>query len=193
MMSNGDPYLSWLPATKIYKEQLVTTHTTQRFKLSSLPKADPRRHILIMEMRGSDPNLYTVLTESRPTLSIGEAWLNKYLCVLVDMTQRSLTISNKYYLKNSRTDHLKVTITLEYKVANAETLFIKNRDSLTLLELLVASTAKQYFDQVSSTDFDIATLQTDLKAKVNEAVDNTSQTLGLQVMDVFVTVELPAA
>ncbi len=189
-MSIEDTYVDRLRQTRTYAEQLVTIRTSEKFRLSSLPKADQQQHILIMEIHGSNPSLYTILTERRPGLSIGESLLHKFLCIIVEMNTRKLTLSNQYYLKDRRADQIKVSITIRYKVVDAKTLIVDNQDAVAELEELIDSTVKKYLDRKSSANFDIADLQTSLENEIERATDDTSEELGLEVKKITASIKL---
>jgi len=215
-MSMSD-YLAELQATKTYKAGLITT---QEYKfitkflgtyraLPDIPHADADKHIIVMELRGGQPNMSIVLTDPNPKITINPNTTDadKLLFIFVKMKPQTLKVASppeKYYIGGEERHQIEATFDLTYRVADAEELWKGAVDPLAMLEAEIVNEAKNYFLSIESKY--LITSPGDLKDSLEQRIQDTGVRVikdnlennirekcvisGIEIMKVFADVQL---
>ncbi len=182
---------SELKGTKAYKDQLITTQTSSRFSPFPLPKPNKQRHVLVTTVNDNRLNLYAILTQDKPSLSLGESLLNQFLCIIVYLEEKTLEISKKHELNDEQDSLLNINVDLKYNAVDAEKLVFKNEDVLKELGQLVENTLEYYFDyEEKETHYHITTLETLMQDKLYQNLLDAQNKLGLKVKKPSVSIKL---
>ncbi|MCP3686360.1 MAG: hypothetical protein GY861_27265 [bacterium] len=140
--------------------------------LPEIPHADSDRHIIVMELLGNQPNISTVLTDPRVTISPKTNDANRLLFIFVEMKPHILKVASpqeKYRLGDGH--QIGGTFDLTYQVADAEEFWRGAKDPIAVLEAAVVNEAKNYF--LSITSHYLVSSPADLKKTLEQHIQDT--------------------
>lgn len=173
-------YLAELQATKTYKAGLITT---QEYKfitklggiyraLPEIPRADTDKHIIVMELLGNQPNIYTALTDPRMTISPKTTDANRLLFIFVKIKPHILKIvppQEKYQLGDGH--QIGATFDITYRIADVEDFWRGAKDPIAVLEAAIINEAKNYFLSITSNY--LVSSPADLKKTLEQHIQDT--------------------
>ncbi len=175
-----EQYVADLQQTKTYQAGLIQLQD-YAFKsrwgglirtLPPVPHADDDRHVIVLEMRGQQPNLFTILADPRHSISPTSRDAEKLLFIFVEMKQRITKIntpSEGYQLADGH--QIRATFQVTYRVSNAERFWKESKDPLDHLETIVIDEAKNYFLKIS-TDY-LISRPAELKQSLERQIEDT--------------------
>ncbi len=154
-------YVASLQNTKTYRSGLISfqeySFQSRLFGLSrtlpSIPSADDDRHVIVMEIRGNQPNIRTVLKERGQSVQATTRDVDKLLFIFVEMRPHTLAIektAESYRLGDGHPMNAKFTVT--YQVEDAREFWQSNRDQIAQLEMNIMDAARNFFLNLSSKD-----------------------------------------
>nr|NJM03616.1 hypothetical protein [Desulfobacula sp.] len=156
MMSLAN-YIDSLQKTKTFQVGLISIqeYSFQKglfgMKLPSIPHADDDRHVVVMEIRGDRPNIFTVLRDPKQSIQITTKDVDKLLFIFVEMRPQTLVIESPidgYKLCDGH--RIDVKFTVKYQVKDAKVFWSSNKDPLTEFEITIINSAKNFFLNLSS-------------------------------------------
>lgn len=178
-MSLAD-YLNELQATKTYQEGVIKTQEYS-FKsrwggllrsLPPVPQANEDRHVVVIELRGNQPHIFTILKEPNHSISPTTRDADKLLFIFIEMKPRMLQIDappEGYTLGDGH--HIRAKFELTYQVVDAKEFWQGSTDPLATLEKAVINEARDYFLGITSRY--LIREQADLKKTVEQHIQET--------------------
>ena len=152
-------YIEALKNTKTYQSGLISCQEYSMkseffgFKktLPDIPHADEDRHVVVMEIRGNQPNIYAVLAKHNHSISLTSRDADKLLFIFIEMRPQTLKVETPkegYHLGDGH--RINATLTLSYQVYDAEVFWKGGKDQLADLEMAVTDAAKNFFLNITS-------------------------------------------
>lgn len=152
-------YIAALQKTKTYQAGLISfqeySFKSKAFglvrSLPNIPHADEDRHVVVMEIRGDQPNIFTVLKDPKHSITPTTKDVDKLLFIFIEMRPHVLKIEKSaegYQLGDGH--QINSTLTIKYKIENAEEFWKASRDQLAEFETTVIDTAKNFFLGITS-------------------------------------------
>jgi hypothetical protein len=151
-------YIDTLKKTKTYQAGLIKFEECSMkleyfgFKRTlDVPHADNDRHIIVMEIRGNQPTIRSILTQQNPSISLTSKDEGKLLFIFIEMRpQPPLKIETPaegYRLGDG--DQINSTFTVNYQVVDAEAFWKGGKDPLADFEAIIINAAKNFFLKVT--------------------------------------------
>jgi len=152
-------YIATLQKTKTYQAGLISVQEYS-FKssmfglkrtLPNIPHADDDRHVVVMKIRGNQPNIYTVLTKSNDPISLTSKDADQLLFIFIEMRPQILRVKTPvegYLLGDGH--QISSTFTIGYQVEDAKIFWQGGRDRIAELETTVTDAAKNFFLNITS-------------------------------------------
>lgn len=158
-------YIEALKETKTYQCGLISFQEymiEKKFfglqrRLPPVPHADKDRHVIVLEVLGDQPTLYSVLADSRHSLDLTARNADSLLFVFVKMRPLSLAVlspQSGYRLGDG--NHIDAELQLTYQVTDAEIFWSGSQDPIATLDAVVQDAAKDFFLTKSSNDLIVA-------------------------------------
>lgn len=152
-------YIAALQKTKTHQAGLISfqeySFKSKAFglvrSLPNIPHADEDRHVIVMEIRGDQPNIFTVLKDPKHSITPTTRDADKLLFIFIEMRPHILKIEKSaegYQLGDGH--QINSTLTIKYKVEDAEEFWKAGRDQLAEFETTVIDTAKNFFLGIKS-------------------------------------------
>lgn len=152
-MSVAD-YIATLQKTKTYQAGLISFQEYSFIPrmlglgrvLPKIPHADDDRHVIVMEIRGDQPNILTVLKGSNDSIHITTKDVDKLLFIFVEMRPHTLIVDKSedgYRLGDGHRIDAKFTVT--YKIEDAKNFWMGSKDQLSEFEATITNAAKNFF------------------------------------------------
>lgn len=119
--------------------------------LPSVPRADDDRQIVVMEIKGDQPNILTVLKDPAHSIQPTTKDVDKLLFVFVEMRPHTLNIAegpDGYRLSDGHQINAQFNIT--YQVEDAKLFWKGHKDQLLEFERAILNAAKRFFLNTSS-------------------------------------------
>ena len=119
--------------------------------LPSVPRADDDRQIVVMEIKGDQPNILTVLKDAAHSIQPTTKDVDKLLFIFVEMRPHTLNIaetSEGYRLSDGHQVNAQFSIT--YQVEDAKLFWKGHKDQLLEFERAILNAAKRFFLNTSS-------------------------------------------
>ena len=173
-------YIATLQKTKTFQAGLISFQEYS-FKskifgmgraLPSVPHADDDRHVVVMEIRGGQPNIFKVLKDKNETIHPTTKDVDKLLFVFIEMRPHTLIIdktADGYRLSDGHRIDAKFIVT--YRIKDATTFWRGNKDQLAEFEIAVTDAAKNFFLGLTS-DYLISS-PADLKQSLEKQIRET--------------------
>jgi hypothetical protein len=114
-------------------------------RLPPVPRADPDRHIIVMEVVGGTPVFVATLTMERPYIHVPAQEADRMLFISVEMRPQPLDVaaaSGTYRLADGT--EVRCEIGIEWRVADAEAFWKGSVDPVVALRLRVIEAARRF-------------------------------------------------
>ena len=152
-------YIATLQKTKTYQAGLISfqeySFKSKAFgflrTLPNIPHADNDRHVVVMEIRGDQPNIFTVLKDPKHSINPTSRDADKLLFIFIEMRPHSLKVETPaegYHLGDGH--RINSTLTITYQVVDAEDFWKGGRDQLAEFETTATDAAKNFFLNITS-------------------------------------------
>lgn len=152
-------YFAELQATRTYKEGVITAQEYKfisKFggvyrKLPEIPRPDDDRHIIVMEMRGDQPNIYGVLSDPKMTINPKSTDANRLLFIFVNIKPGVFKIAppeEGYKLGDNH--HISATFNITYRINDVKKFWNCAKDPIAIFETAITDEARNYFLGVRS-------------------------------------------
>ncbi len=173
-------YIAALEKTKTYKEGLISyqeySFESKAFGLfrylPSTPYADDDRHVVVLEIRGEQPNVFKVLKEPKRSIDLTTKDVGRFLFIFIEMRPHTLKIEapgDGYSLGDGH--RFNSTLTITYQVADAEEFWKGGRDQLAEFEMTVTDVAKNFF--LNRTSSYLVNNPSELKQSLEQHIQET--------------------
>jgi len=152
-------YIDKLKKTKTFQAGLINCQEYSMkseffgFKrtLPDIPHADDDRHVIVMEVRGDQPNIYAVLAKQNHSISLTARDADNFLFIFIEMRPQTFKVETPiegYHLSDGH--RISATLTIIFQVTDAEIFWKGSRDQLTDLENSVIDATKNFFLNITS-------------------------------------------
>jgi len=180
-------YIALLKETRTYKSGLIELQEysietklwgLQR-KLPKVPHADYNRHVIVMEVIGEQPNLYTILTDPKHFLDLTTKHADNLLFIFVEMRPRGLTVrmpESGYQLGDGHT--IQMNMGVSYKIIDVEAFWRGSRDPIENLEGSIINSSKNFF--LGKFSNDLISSPGVLKQSLEQHVENSAGIIGVK-------------
>ncbi|MCP4119147.1 MAG: hypothetical protein GY737_27830 [Desulfobacteraceae bacterium] len=154
-----ETYISAIQETKTYQAGLISFQEYSFRErvlgliktLPSVPRADEDRQIVVMEIKGNQPNILTVLKDPAHSIQLTTKDVDKLLFIFVEMRPHTLNIAESpegYRLSDGHQINAQFSIT--YQVEDAKLFWKGHKDQLLEFERAILNAAKRFFLNTSS-------------------------------------------
>jgi len=160
-------------------------------KLPEVPRASEHQYVVVVEVRGGEPNFYEILTPARPIINLKTSDADKYLFVLVKMDARDY-LTNTQDFRTKDGDVCKVSFIVTYQVKDARSLVIGHIDPISHLESAIINETRNYFLTIAS-DHLLQYLDIVKQAAENFAqkeCDSIQEAIGIRVAKIKANLQL---
>lgn len=170
-------YVNRLKETKTFKSNLISC---QEYSFQSkwgglvrtlptVPRADDDRHIVVLEIRGDQPNIRKVLQPPQDAIQLTSKDADKLLFVFIEMRPHEVRIdtpTDGYTLGDGH--RIGATFTVTYRVVDAREFWKAGHDPLAALETAIIDAARSFF--LNTTSRYLVTNPSDVKKASEQAV-----------------------
>lgn len=139
--------------------------------LPPLPQANSDRHVVVIEITGNQPSVFSVLTRMNHTINPTSRDVDQLVFIFLSVKPKRLTIQSPpdgYLLSDGQ--RIKADIELAFCVNNVEQFWNSATDPIANLEAQIINEAKKYFSRLNS-------------ASLINTLDISQRKLEQQIMD----------
>lgn len=114
--------------------------------LPSLPQANDDRHVIVIEVRGNHPSVFSVLSKPNHTINPTARDIDKLVFVFLSMKPQQLKISSppdEYQLGDGQ--QVNTDFEIIFRVTDADEFWRAAKDPIAIIESEVVNEARKYF------------------------------------------------
>ena len=119
--------------------------------LPNIPHADDDRHVVVMKIRGNQPNIFSVLKDPEHSINLTSKDADKLLFIFIEMRPQILKVETPtegYHLGDGH--RISGALTITYQVVDAESFWKGGRDQLAEFETTIIDATKNFFLNITS-------------------------------------------